>query len=69
MKKTLSIDGMMCEHCRSHVEKALSAVDGVSAVEVSLEDKNAVVSLSKDVSNDVLTAAVTEAGYTVTDCK
>lgn len=69
MKKTLSIDGMMCEHCRSHVEKALSAVDGVTSVDVSLENKNAVVSLSKDVSNDVLTAAVTEAGYTVTDCK
>ena len=64
MKKVITIEGMMCNHCTAHVEKALNAIDGVSAV-VSLEDKNATVILSKDVSDDVLTQAVTDAGYTV----
>ena len=64
MTKTITIDGMMCDHCREHVEKALSAVDGVTKAEVSLKDKNAVVTLSKDVDEKTLSDAVREAGYT-----
>jgi len=66
MKKKIKVDGMMCPHCQAHVKKALEAVAGVSAVEVSLEDKQAVVTLAQDVDNQVLSAAVTDAGYTVT---
>ena len=64
MTKTITIDGMMCDHCRQHVEKALSAIDGVTKVAVSLKDKNAVVTLSKDVDEKTLSGAVSEAGYT-----
>ena len=64
MTKTITIDGMMCDHCRQHVEKALSAIDGVTKVAVSLKDKNAVVTLSKDVDEKTLSDAVSEAGYT-----
>ena len=64
MTKTITIDGMMCDHCRQHVEKALSAIDGVTKVAVSLKDKNAVVTLSKDVDEKTLFDAVSEAGYT-----
>ena len=64
MTKTITIDGMMCDHCRRHVEKALSAIDGVTKVAVSLKDKNAVVTLSKDVEEKTLFDAVSEAGYT-----
>lgn len=63
MKKTIMIDGMMCDHCRMHVEKALSAVSGVSAVDVSLKDKKATVTLSGDVADNVLADAVNDAGY------
>ena len=59
MTKKLIIEGMMCSHCTGRVQKALSALDGVSAVEMDLEEKSA------DVSDDVLTAAVTRAGYKV----
>jgi P-type Cu2+ transporter len=69
MKKTISIDGMMCDHCRMHVEKALSAVEGVSKVEVSLADKKADVTLGKDVADKTLMDAVTEAGYTPVSVK
>ena len=65
MNKTRKIEGMMCAHCTGRVEKALSAIDGVSAVEMSLEGKSATLTLSKDVDNKILTDAVTEAGYEV----
>lgn len=66
MKKVLKIEGMMCAHCTGRVEKALNDMDGVSAT-VSLEDKSAEVTLSKDVSDDALVKAVTDAGYEVVD--
>ncbi len=65
MNKTMKIEGMMCAHCTGRVEKALSAIDGVTAVEMSLEGKSATLTLSKDVDNQVLTDAVTQAGYEV----
>ena len=55
MTKTMSINGMMCAHCQAHVEKALNAIDGVEA-KVNLETKTATLTLSKDVSDDVLRA-------------
>ena len=65
MNKTMKIEGMMCTHCTGRVEKALAAIDGVTAVEMSLEGKSASLTLSKDVDNQALTDAVTEAGYEV----
>ena len=65
MEKIVNIEGMMCGHCVAHVDKALNAIDGVSA-QVSLEDKRAVCTLSKEVSDEALKAAVVEAGYEVT---
>ena len=69
MVKTLYVDGMMCMRCVAHVEKALKAVDGVAEVSVSLEEKKAVVTLSKDVACEVLKKAVEDDGYTVTGCE
>ena len=64
MKKTLSIEGMMCAHCAAHVEKALNALPGVTA-SVDLAGSSAVV--TGDVSDEALKKAVADAGYTVTD--
>lgn len=69
MQKTISIEGMMCMHCVKHVNEALSKVDGVSLVEVSLENKNAIVTLTKDVSDSALKAAVETEGYDVTEIR
>lgn len=68
MKKVLTVDGMMCAHCQMHVKKALEGVDGVTEAVVDLETKKATVTLSKDVADQVLMDAVTEAGYTPLDC-
>ena len=66
MEKTLKIEGMMCEHCEMHTKKALEALDGVTKAEVSHKTGTAVVTLEKEVSDDVLKQAVTEQGYQVT---
>ena len=64
MKLRLRIEGMMCEHCKMRVEKALNGIEGVSA-QVDLEGKYADVVLSKDIPDDVLKHAVEDAGYQV----
>ena len=61
---TLIIEGMMCQNCRSHVDKALNGISGVAA-NVSLEEKKAVCTVEDGVSADTLKAAVEDAGYTV----
>lgn len=66
MKKVLKIEGMMCNHCTGRVDKALNEMDGVSAT-VSLEDKCAEVTLTKDVSDEDLVKVVADAGYEVVD--
>jgi len=62
--KTMKIEGMMCPHCSGRVEKALNALDGVTAV-VDLAAGTAAITLTGDVSDEVLTAAVVDAGYEV----
>lgn len=64
-KKVLNVEGMMCQHCVASVTKALKAVPGVTAVEVSLERKCAEVSFEDGVSAQALSDAVTAAGYEV----
>ncbi len=61
MKKTVKIEGMMCQMCVKHVKSALSALD--PNVEVSLENKCATV--DENVADDAIVAAVKEAGYEV----
>lgn len=68
MKKTLIIEGMMCNNCTSHVSKALNALDGVEA-DVKLEDKAAYLELNKDISDNILIKTVKDAGYEVVDIK
>ncbi len=67
MEKILKIEGMMCNHCVMHVQKALSAVPGVAEVTVSLEEKNAKVKLNQNVSDDVFRTVIEDAGYQLTE--
>ena len=69
MTKTMNIEGMMCGHCEATVKKALEAVDGVTEAVVSHENGTAVVTLSKEVDNDVLKKAVEDKDYKVTAVK
>ena len=64
MTKTMTIEGMMCMHCQGRVEKALNALDGVTAA-VDLEAKTATVTCPEGTDDAALKKAVTDAGYEV----
>ncbi len=66
MRKSLSIGGMTCNHCKSHVMEALRKVTGVKSATVDLANKKAVIESDSPVSDEALKAAVAVAGYTVT---
>ncbi|MGB4660557.1 MAG: cation transporter [Mobilitalea sp.] len=66
MKKIIEIKGMSCGHCQARVEKALNEIDGVEA-KVDLKKNRAVVTLSKEVTDQTMSSAVIEAGYEVTN--
>lgn len=65
MIKTMKIEGMMCPHCEAHTKKALEAIDGVESAVASHTEKTAIVTLTKDVDDSLLKAAVENAGYEV----
>lgn len=65
MTKTFKVEGMMCVHCKAHVEKALMAVEGVESAVADLEAKSSTVTLTVDVADDILKKAIADAGYTV----
>ena len=67
MEKTLKIEGMVCGNCEKHVDKELREIQGVEQDEVSLEDKSATVQMGCTLSDDVLKAAIEDAGYQVVE--
>ena len=66
MKKIMYVEGMVCNNCVSHVTEALLEIDGVAGADVVLEPKTATVTLEKEIADEVLKAAVVDAGYDVT---
>ena len=63
MQTTFKVDGMMCKHCQKHVHDALAKMDGVTAVEVSLENNSATVTATKEISIDDFAKVIDDAGY------
>lgn len=67
MVKTIYIEGMQCNHCKMTVEKALGELEGVTKVEVSLEDKKAVIELQKEIEDGKIKEVIANAGFEVTE--
>lgn len=67
-RKTIMIDGMVCEHCKNRVERILNDMEGV-ACKVNLSKKQAIVSMEREVSDEELRAAIEKAGYRVLDIR
>ncbi len=63
MKTTLKIEGMMCQHCQKHVQEALSAMTGVTAVSVDLDGGKADVEASRDIPTEEFAKVIADAGY------
>ncbi len=69
MKVTMLVEGMMCPHCEARVKKVLEAIDGVAEAIPSHKSGTVEITLDSEVANDVLAAAVTDAGYEVKGTK
>lgn len=64
-KKSIRIEGMMCEHCQNRVKNALLNIDGINEVSVSLVDKCATITCSKNIDNKIIEKAIIDAGYKI----
>jgi Cu2+-exporting ATPase len=59
----IKVNGMMCQHCEAHVKKALEAVEGIESAAASHKDDTVTLTVTKDVDEALIKAAVSEAGY------
>ena len=67
--KEVNIEGMSCNHCKMSVEKAVGSIEGVTNVEVSLENKNAIVKSNVEIDEEKIKNAIEEEGFKVVDIK
>lgn len=67
-QKIVIVDGMTCQHCKNWVEKSINEIEGAAA-KVNLRHKEAIVSYEKEISDDVIRAAVKKAGYRVAEIR
>lgn len=67
-KKTVTVEGMSCQHCVNRVMEAVNSIDGASA-DVKLKKGIVIVSVEHPVSSDLIKNAIEKAGYKVTDIK
>lgn len=63
--KTIQIEGMQCNHCKMSVEKALNSIEGITKVEVNLENKNAVIEMEKEIEDSKIKEVIEEVGFVV----
>ncbi len=61
-EKRVLIEGMSCDGCKNSVEKALNKIDGAAAT-VKLKQNMAYVSVSREISDEEIEAAVKGAGF------
>lgn len=59
----ITVKGMMCAHCEAHVKKALEAIDGIESAVASHEESLVTITTSKPVDEEVIKAAIVDAGY------
>ncbi|MBF0237868.1 MAG: heavy-metal-associated domain-containing protein [SAR324 cluster bacterium] len=65
MKQTLNIKGMTCHNCVRHVREALEELPGLQVVDIDLKTGQAVIEAEQQVSTELLSEAIEEAGYTL----
>ena len=69
MKKMILIEGMSCHHCTGRVERALNELDGVKVESMSVDEKNAIITLEKEIDEKLIRDTVDDAGYDVIEIK
>ncbi|SHK26486.1 heavy-metal-associated domain-containing protein [Paramaledivibacter caminithermalis] len=69
MKKMILIEGMSCHHCIGRVERALNEIDGVTVESISVDEKSAVITLHKEIDENVIRDTIDDAGYDVIEIR
>ena len=69
VRKMILIEGMSCHHCSGRVEKALRELDGVKVESVSVDEKNAVITLEREIDERLIKNTVEDAGYDLIEIK
>ena len=67
MKRTIKIEGMMCQHCEARVKKALESVDGISEAIPNHSENSVVIHFTKDISDKLIKEIIEEQGYKFVD--
>ncbi|MCX8163943.1 MAG: cation transporter [Aquificaceae bacterium] len=62
-EKVFKVEGMTCKHCVNTVKRVLFALEGVSHVEVSLEEGKVYVRMEREVPFHIMKSALEEWGY------
>lgn len=65
IKKIVTIEGMMCEHCKNKVETSLSSINNVSKVKVNLKDKTATIYSTASISNEDIKKIIKKLDYQI----
>ena len=65
MEKVFKVEGMMCPHCEAHAKRAVEAIEGVSSAVASHTEKTVIVTMTSEVSDEAIKAAIKDAGYEV----
>lgn len=69
MIKILKVEGMSCKHCAMHVKEALLAVNDITDASVDLNKGQVVIKAKAEISNEILTDAIAQAGYVLIGVK
>ena len=68
MLKTIKIEGMHCPNCVAAVKNALDELEGITHVDVSLEDAQAIVEV-EEIADEVLQETIEDIGFDVVEIK
>ncbi|CEN79677.1 heavy-metal-associated domain-containing protein [Paraclostridium sordellii] len=64
MRKKLLVDGMSCMNCVRHLKDALEEdINGVKVIDISLDNKYAIIETDENVTNDMLNDVIVDLGY------
>lgn len=66
IKKIVTIEGMMCNHCKNKVESSLKKLENVTKVKVNLANKTAEIYSNAVISDEDIKKTITNLGYQVT---
>lgn len=67
IKKVVNVEGMHCDHCVKKVTEALESIEGVTKVKVNLSKKEAIITSTEEIDDQIIKSKIEELGFSVTN--